>query len=498
MIVLGVLVLALGVVSERPLISAGGVGVIGWLVGAQIVAVWQFKRTIEGLTVETAVDRPQVLAEDPVQVALSATATSPPAGDTTVSFEVPPGTMTSDDRQSVTLTPDTDQASTAVECRFQAPGEYTIPAPTVELRDERDLFGETLTHGDGVTVTVTARHPERIHVGQAGDRVATAYGQHAADQGSGGTTPAELREYAPGDSVDQIDWNATARLGDPYVREFEAETDRETHFVVDHRATTDTGRAGTTALDYARGVALGLVDAAETAGDPVGCWTVGDGGLTTRIQAGADVERYAAVRQHLRELTPTDQIATDSDDTSNTQTATTSATETDSDITLGVDTATSQSNSSGAGARPAVARQRATQLRGETSKFAQKLRPFFEETQTYVARMSERPLYGTIEQLRSDVSGQPLVVIVTDDTRRQETREAVRRITGSADVLVFLTPLLLYDEGPKTDLEAAYHEYVEFEEFRRELSRLGGVEAYEIGPQDQLDVLLRTSAEARA
>jgi len=35
-----------------------------------------------------------------------------------------------------------------------------------------------------------------------------------------------------------IDWKSTARLGEPYVRETEGETDRHTALLVDHRAHT--------------------------------------------------------------------------------------------------------------------------------------------------------------------------------------------------------------------------------------------------------------------
>lgn len=483
---LGLAVLALGVVSDRPVIAVAGVAVLGWLLGAQLVAVWQFDRTVSGLTVEIVPDRGQVLADDPVRLAVSASAATPPFGETTLTVDTPLGAVVDDGDRTVTLASGTDHAATTVACRFQAPGEYTVPEPTVTLRDSRGLFRETLTHGAPTTVTVTARHPERIHVGQAGDRVATAYGQHAAAHGSGGTTPAELREYAPGDSVDQIDWNATARLGDPYVREFEAETDRETHLVVDHRATTDAGRAGTTALDYARGVALGLVDAAEAAGDPVGCWTVGDRGLTGRLRAGTDPERYATVRDRLRDLSPTDATAPED-----------ARGDGSGDIPDGAvaATPTRQPARTSAGARPAVARRRGTRLGDDTDPFARRLRPFFTETQTYVATMASRPLYGTLERLRSSVSGRPLIVVVTDDTHRQETREAIRQAAGSADLLVFLTPLVLYGEQSPADVERAYGEYVDFEEFRRELSRLAGVEAYEVGPEDRVDSLLRAGAE---
>lgn len=44
---------------------------------------------------------------------------------------------------------------------------------------------------------------------------------------------AEIREYIPGDDIRAIDWNVTARYGDPYVKEFTEERDQTYYFVVD-------------------------------------------------------------------------------------------------------------------------------------------------------------------------------------------------------------------------------------------------------------------------
>jgi len=62
---------------------------------------------------------------------------------------------------------------------------------------------------------------------------------------------------------------------------------------------------------------------------------------------------------------------------------------------------------------------------------------------------------------------------------------------------VFLTPSILFDPGGLVDLEAAYDRYVEFEEFRRDLARLPGVSAFEVGPGDRLDAVLATGRDRR-
>jgi uncharacterized protein (DUF58 family) len=47
---------------------------------------------------------------------------------------------------------------------------------------------------------------------------------------------ARIREYIPGDDTRAIDWNVTARLGNPYVREYAEDRDQTVYFVVDRSA----------------------------------------------------------------------------------------------------------------------------------------------------------------------------------------------------------------------------------------------------------------------
>ena len=63
---------------------------------------------------------------------------------------------------------------------------------------------------------------------------------------------AEAREYVPGDDVRRIDWNVTARMGTPWVKEFVEERDLSVISVVDRSpsmlaATPERGRLGAAA-----------------------------------------------------------------------------------------------------------------------------------------------------------------------------------------------------------------------------------------------------------
>lgn len=58
-----------------------------------------------------------------------------------------------------------------------------------------------------------------------------------------GTELGETRSYQPGDDVRRIDWNVTARLQEPYVRETIADRELETWLLVDRSPSLDFGTA---------------------------------------------------------------------------------------------------------------------------------------------------------------------------------------------------------------------------------------------------------------
>src|SRR5438093_9803263 len=52
---------------------------------------------------------------------------------------------------------------------------------------------------------------------------------------------ADIREYAVGDDVRHIDWNVTARLDTPYVREYLEDREISAHFLLDLSPSVDFG-----------------------------------------------------------------------------------------------------------------------------------------------------------------------------------------------------------------------------------------------------------------
>jgi len=80
----------------------------------------------------------------------------------------------------------------------------------------------------------------------------------------------ELREYIPGDDVRSIDWNVTARMRRPFVKNFREERELTTYLVVDVSASGDFGSQRMTKREFAAEVAATLAVSAMKNGDKVG------------------------------------------------------------------------------------------------------------------------------------------------------------------------------------------------------------------------------------
>jgi uncharacterized protein (DUF58 family) len=86
----------------------------------------------------------------------------------------------------------------------------------------------------------------------------------------GGVDLADLREYQHHDDVRHIDWNVTARLQTPYVRQFLEDRDLTAWFLLDLSASVDFGSAGTTKLDVSTGFVATLARVITRHGNRVG------------------------------------------------------------------------------------------------------------------------------------------------------------------------------------------------------------------------------------
>lgn len=453
--------LAVLAVATADVLLLGGAALVGvWVLVRQYRFVHAVTETSETLAIEQSVAHSSARTGASVPLTLAATRDTATHLELTVEAGLPTGaTVDADDPVAITLEPGETQAQLTADVDWPVAGTHRFDEATVTVSD--GFARETLTVGDAPTVTVEPRAPRTIHVGEGGDRT-TAYGDHNAGRLGSGLEPAELREYVPSDKADRIDWHATARLATLHVREYESETDNRTMLVVDHRSVLATGPTGETKLDYLRDVVLALVANARRLGDPTGLITVGDEGITFRLEPATTPTNYARIRRQLLDLESTDEPGSPR---STTQLA---------------DRLT---------ADDALAKR--TALEGDRDPFATTLQPFYARRDGYRERIKSEPLYAGVRTAQRYMTETGMTVIVTDDQNPAELRETVqlaRRNTGA--VLVLLAPTVLYESGTLADAERAYERYVEFEQLRRDLSRLSGVTALEVGPQDRLETVL--------
>ncbi|WP_225335301.1 DUF58 domain-containing protein [Halomicrobium urmianum] len=459
----------LGVVAAEPLYLVGGAGIGGWLVARQVRFARAAAAVDDELTLTLRPVRRRVADGESVSVTVAAEVERPSPVALAVTVDGRP----TNDPVTVELAPGETWASDVARPSWPVAGEYALGDVTVTVADDAELFEQSIDRGVGPTVRVEPRAPRNVHVGEGGEPMAPGFGEHDAGRFGSGVEPVEVRQYVPGDSVRQIDWKATARLGEPHVREFEAATDRETMLFLDQRAGMADGPDGERKLDYARAVALAFVRSAQELRDPLGICAVGDGGILTTSEPGASDATLGAVRTTVTGATPTaggDGVGA-------------AATSADRTVT-------------GRGMEVATAQRRADALADEDSAFAETLTPFLGARRSYVRRFDERPLFRAV-RTHAAAGSAVRTVVVTDDAHRAELREAVRVASrGEGRVAVFLTPTALFD-GDLADVEATYDRYVSFEEFRRELAAMDGVEAYEVGPGDRLTAVLEAGRARR-
>ena len=101
----------------------------------------------------------------------------------------------------------------------------------------------------------------------AGDYRSTYFGE--------GTELVQVRPYVPGDDVRRIEWNVSARTGEPHVRVQLADRVLVTWLVLDTSPSMEFGTADRRKADVAEGVALAIGHVATRRGNRVGIVTFG-------------------------------------------------------------------------------------------------------------------------------------------------------------------------------------------------------------------------------
>jgi uncharacterized protein (DUF58 family) len=128
-------------------------------------------------------------------------------------------------------------------------------------------------------------------------------GVHALRQMGRGREFEKLREYLPGDGLDEIHWKATARRGRPITKVFQVERTQEVYVVIDASRLSARAAGNETTLERAISAALIVGAAAEKRGDLFGLAAFSDS-VDAFVRARNGKAHYAACRDAIYQLHP--------------------------------------------------------------------------------------------------------------------------------------------------------------------------------------------------
>lgn len=454
---LGVVFALLAVTVAQPAGLLGLVGISAWLLATGWVTVTAFRQTMSHLDITYRLEPATTHVETPTVATLEVKRPATAAGvGLHVDPTLPAGIAQTAESTSITLEPGETDTTVTIPLQPAVAGEFVLPTPQVTLADPLGLYTEQLATGPQPQLTVLPQTPT-VHVGKGGQPYGNAFGDHATDQPGPGIATRDLRQYIAGEAATNIDWKSTARLGEPYVRETEGETDRQTALIVDHRAQTGDSRIDETPLAYIREAALGMTASAAAHTDPLSLWTVGDDGLTTTIAAGSTPTTYTRVRSTLLTLTQT-----------------TAATP----------------------HRPAPGRrvQTVVDTLEPDQPATTTLQPYATASAATVEAVRDDAFVDAVHRARTQLGTEVWLVLVTTDADPTRLRESIQIATqGGARVLVLIVPTVFFQQPRLESIHETYDAYTEFEELRRELDAHPRVTAVEVAPGDRLHALLAST-----
>jgi uncharacterized protein (DUF58 family) len=96
-----------------------------------------------------------------------------------------------------------------------------------------------------------------------------------------GSEPGETRAYEPGDDVRRIDWNVTARMQTPHIRETIADRELEAWMLIDRSARLDFGTADCEKRDLVLAASAGVGLLTGRGGNRVGAMILRGSDITT-------------------------------------------------------------------------------------------------------------------------------------------------------------------------------------------------------------------------
>ncbi len=173
------------------------------------------------------------------------------------------------------------------ELAFPSRGVHDLATIAVRIHDRFGLRTWERVHADPKPLRVFPRIvplrtlPRPLHArASVGDYVSPAFGE--------GIEPGDIREFAPGDRVKQVNWRASLRLGRLYVTQQHRERNADVVLMLDTLA--EAGAPPDTTLDLGVRAAASLASAYLAKKDRVGF--IGYGGIIHWVKPGSGRTQY--------------------------------------------------------------------------------------------------------------------------------------------------------------------------------------------------------------
>lgn len=186
-------------------------------------------------------------------------------------------------------------AHIAFDCLPLERGEFHIESSSMQFSSPWSLWHLT---GSAVIRTTVRVYPDLRKEREGNFLIARqSAGQHQFRQNGKGREFEKLREYAPGDSFEDIHWKATARRRRPVVKVFQIERTQEVYAVID--ASRLSARKGL--MDRYVSAALTLALAAEAQHDRFGLVSF-SAGVDSFLPAASGTRHFGACREAIYAL----------------------------------------------------------------------------------------------------------------------------------------------------------------------------------------------------
>jgi uncharacterized protein (DUF58 family) len=201
---------------------------------------------------------------------------------------LPPGSIVLSGRRRAVMTLGAGRtARWSYEVRIPRRGAHELGTIAVRVRDRFGLRTWEHRHVDPTPVRVYPRVvplrslPRPVHAqASVGDYVSAALGE--------GIEPGDIRQFAPGDRIKQINWRASLRLGHLYVTQQHRERNADVVLMLDTLA--EVGAPPGTTLDLGVRAAASLATAYLARKDRVGL--ISYGGVMNWVRPGSGRVQY--------------------------------------------------------------------------------------------------------------------------------------------------------------------------------------------------------------